>query len=262
MSSKKKTSKKSAKETVEETATDEHVTESSGFSFDSIGSAHDEIQEESSAPNENAIAAQETAQVEIAKEQSGNVDSEGTVFNPELHAVNKDGEPSVTPKGKFRKRRGVSTVATTNKALAEQQAEAAVRQQQEAVAGLMVDTTTQCLSMLISDEWKAEPDESVALKSATTAVLIDKDVKDFPPMAALVAVVTAYATKRIVEGEQTQSKIGRAKYWLSEKWKARKNRSKKNASQSNRGNDGKRENDDSEETVQTVESTGTRHPRT
>lgn len=40
-------------------------------------------------------------------------DSTGTVFDPDLHATNKEGRPSVTPSGKYRKKKGYGKKSTT-----------------------------------------------------------------------------------------------------------------------------------------------------
>ena len=233
----------------------------SSFSFDSISEVHDDIQEQSSAPNEAAVEAAAAVEVETVVEKSLNVDSEGTTFDPELHAVDKDGMPSVTPLGKFRKRRGASKIKTQTAAQEYQQK----INNATAAANAAVDMSIQSLQLLLGPEW--EPiqqdghDERAALKAATTNYFIAKDINDFPPGVALAVVVTSYAMPRIVAGKETQTRLGKAKIWFAEKLNSFK-RKRKDAAQSNSRDDGKRKDDASETAMQHEPPAATRHART
>jgi len=275
MSKETKTSKRKAKKApvVEEMLSDEQAKELPGFSFDSIAAAHDEIIEESSTPNESAIAAQETAHVEREVERTGNVDSQGTVFDPELHATNKEGEPSLTSTGKFRKKKGASKVSVTNKQLELQKADADAKAAARAAGQLAADMFIGSATMMLGSEWapiggsgQQEPiqfDEHSNMRRAFADYFEARGINDFPPGIALSIAITSYAMPRLVAGEETKGKLSRAKDWLASKWLAmRSKRKPKNAPQSDSRNDGKRQDNNSEETVQHEQSAGTRHPRT
>ena len=96
------------------------------FSFGSVDAIHDEILDASPDPNLEVIAAHSVEEEQTLREQVRDTDKDGTIFNADIHAVNKDGDPSVTPTGKFRKKRG-SIVATKTVAAQTVQDEAAAR---------------------------------------------------------------------------------------------------------------------------------------
>lgn len=231
------------------------------FSFDDLGGVHDAIQVESSEPNENFI--EQTTAEEVATAQaktSGQTDKTGTAFDPELHAVDKDGNPSVTPLGKFRKKRGASKVATVTQA---QEAQTKIANA-KAAASAAVDMSIQSLELLLGAEWTPVQqdglDERNNLKDATANYFIAKEINDFPPGVALSVVVMAYAMPRIVGGPETKTRLAKAKIWLSEKYN--NVRKKKNAAQPNSRNDRKRKDNDSEKVVQPEQAKRTRNAST
>lgn len=231
------------------------------FSFDDLNEVHDNIQDESPEPKQSAIEAAQAVEVETLREQSDNVDSEGTVFNPELHATDKDGNPSVTPLGKFRKKRGASKVSTVSNAQEQQDK----INNAKAAASAAVDMSLQSLELLLGPEWKPIQqdgiDERANLKAATANYFIAKDINDFPPGVALTVVVMAYAMPRVTTGKETKTRLAKAKVWAAEKLNNLK-RKRKDASQSNSRDDGKRKNDASKETMRNEPPEATRHPRT
>ena len=246
-------------------------TKNDPFNFDSLTAIHDDIQDESSEVNTDAVAAHTAKELAAASEEHATtnsnglaVDSTGATFDPEIHATDKDGNPSKTPKGKFRKKRQTakSVIAQQSRELEALKEKQAADKKARDAATVAVTLSLHTAVMMLGEEWKADPDERVALDSAAGDYFVAKDINDFPPGIALSIVCFSFAAKRIATGKETQTKIGRAKYWVSEKWKALSKRKRKNASQSNSGDDGKRENDASEETVRAVETEGTRHPRT
>ncbi len=228
----------------------------SAFSFDSIEDIHEEIQEESSAPSTAAMEAAQEIVVEKAKETEGTKDSKGVVFDPKLHAVNSEGEPSKTPLGKFRKRRGLSTVSMTNKAIKEQQQTAEQKQSARVAGQLAADMFVGTAVTVFGEEWipvgpkgkqeVATFNEHENLRRAFSDYFEAKGISDFPPGMALSIAVTGYMIPRLAGGKETKSRLAKAKVWITEKYQAMKDRSKKDAAQPDTGDDRKRKDDTSE----------------
>ncbi len=242
------------------------------FSFDSLDEVHENIQEESSAPNVAAIDAQQSATVETAKIASGNTDKAGTIFDPKLHAVNSDGEPSLTPLGKFRKKRGTSSVSTTNKELIAQQQTDAQKAAARAAGQLAADMMIGSCVTLLGEEWipigetgKQEPatfNEHENLRRAFGDYFAAKNISDFPPGMALSIALTSYMMPRFAAGKETQTRLAKAKIWITEKFNGMKKRGKKNAAQSNTGNDGERKDNAGKENGSDEPVKATRGSRT
>ena len=237
------------------------------FSFDSTDEVHEAIQDESSEANLAAIGAAQETETETAREHSTNTDSAGTLFNPELHAVDKEGNPSVTPLGKFRKKRGASKVATQTDAAKQIADEQAAR----AAGMLCADMIVGSACTLLGPEWQPvgpdmkqapiEFDEHANLRKAFGDYFVAKGISDFPPGIALTIAVSSYAGPRLAAGEETKSRLTKAKFWIGEKLENWKRKRKDNAAQSNRRDDGKRKDDNGKETMRNESPETTRHAR-
>lgn len=244
--------------------------DSGTFSFDSIEDAHENIQEGSSLPNEPAIEAHSDATIQKVKDAKGVKDSFGTVFDPALHAVNSEGEPSRTPLGKFRKRRGTSSVSTKNKALVAQQQTAEQKASARAAGTLAADMMIGSCVTLLGDEWipvgtkeqkdAVKFDEHSNLRRSFADYFEARNISDFPPGIALSIAMTSYIMPRVVGGKETKSRLAKAKVWITEKYDNM--RKKKDAAQPDSGNNRERKDDVSKETVQAVVPDATRHART
>lgn len=247
-------------------------TKDENFSFESIENAHETILEDSPLPNKPAIEAQADATATKIKDAKGNKDSFGTVFDPALHAVNVEGAPSRTPLGKFRKKRGTSSVSTTSKALVAAQQTEQQKQAARAAGQLAADMMIGSCVTLLGEEWvpvttgvdkKAEPvkfDEHSNLRRSFADYFEAKNIRDFPPGIALSIAMTSYIMPRVIGGKETKSRLAKAKVWIAEKYAAM--RKKKDATQPDSGDNGERENDTSEKDVRASESEATRNPRT
>ncbi len=226
--------------------------DTSTFSFDSIETVHDEIQGESSEPSVAAMAAAQDIVVETAKASEGITDAKGVVFDPKLHAVNSEGAPSKTVLGNFRKKRGLSSVSMTNKAIKEQQQTAEQKQSARAAGQLAADMFVGTAVTVFGEEWIpvgpkgkqeiATFNEHENLRRAFADYFEAKGISDFPPGMALSIAVTGYMMPRLAGGKETKSRLAKAKVWITEKYQAMKDRSKKDAAQSDTRDDGKREN--------------------
>lgn len=222
-----------------------------GFTFDSIASVHDDIIERSPEVSEAAVAAHEQEQQATIEQtqatataRGGQTDSAGTVFDPELHATNAEGEPSLTATGKFRKKRGASKVAKQTTVAADAQRKAEARASGVLAANLMTHTAT----MLLGEEWitrkVGEYDEQAHLDKAFGDYFEAKEIQDFPPGVALTIACMSYAAPRLISGKETKSKMQRVKLWLVEKGaKLKRKRSKDNAAQPDSGDNGERKDD-------------------
>ncbi len=243
-----------------------------GFTFDSLESVHDEIQDESSAPNIPAI---EASKVEVAgkvKAAAGTVDKKGVVFDPKLHAVNADGEPSLTPLGKFRKKRGASSISTTNKAIAEQQLSAENKAAARATGQLAADLFIGSCMQLLGDEWvpigesgkqeMAKFNEHENLRRAFGDYCEAKNIHSMSPAMGLSIALSSYVAPRLMAGKETKTRLAKAKIWVSDKINAMKERKTKDAAQSNSRDNGKRKDDTSKTASETEPPKAERHPRT
>jgi len=256
--------KKAAKETEKQA--------DNAFSFDKLDDIHEAIQDESSEPKQSAVDAAQAETVEQVKAAQGNTDSAGTVFDPKLHAVSGDGEPSITPSGKFRKRRGVSKVSMTNAGLQEQQQTAENKAAARAAGQLAADMLVGSAVTMLGDEWipvgtsgDQEPikfDEHANLRRAFGDYFEAKGIHDFPPGIALSIAMTSYIMPRVAAGPETKTKLAKAKIWLVEKFNSIKKGRENNATQPDSGNDRERKDDDSKATMHDEPRGGTRHART
>lgn len=232
------------------------------FSFDSLEDSHDEILEQSPEPQRHAIDAHNEIEAEKLRGQNDNVDKDGTIFDPELHAVNKDGEPSLTPTGKFRKRRGSSKVSTQSEQAKNIHDEAAARAAGQLAADMMIGS---CVTLL-GEEWvpigskgTQEPlqfDEHTNLRRAFGEYFVAKGINDFPPGIMLSIALSSYAGARLAGGKETKTRLAKAKIWVSDMFG--KLRKKKNATQSNSGDNRVRQDDTSEKSSRPVVSEATR----
>lgn len=243
--------------------------ENNVFTFDSLESVHDDIQEASPLPNEPAIAAHGEETATKLKAASGALDKQGVKFDPAIHAVNADGEPSKTPLGKFRRKRGTSKVESTSKALVTEQKKAQAR----AAGNVCADALIGSCIMFLGPEWQpiggkeikaADYDERQVLRAAFADYFEAKNFTDFPPGLAFSLILSAYMVPRFTAGKETKTRLKKAKNWFSEKWTAMQDKRKeKHAAQPDTRNNGKRKDDASETngSPKQTERTGSSSPR-
>lgn len=194
------------------------------FSFDSLESQHEETLEQSTAPNEPMIEAhvvEETAKLEAALDRK---DSKGTLFDPAIHAVNRDGDPSVTSLGKFRRKKGLS-VLTESVALTDVKERAAARAAGQLAADLMIHSAI----MLGGPEWNPrgtkdaeltaiEFNEHENLRRAFADYFEAKGISDFPPGVGLSIAVSGYMVPRFAGGKETRSRVAKVRDWFKGKF--------------------------------------------
>jgi len=174
------------------------------------------------------------------------VDVDGTVFDSELHATDKHGDPSVTKMGRFRAKKGVSKVAAKDaKKIDEVQKDLnSIKMTSMAATGLFIHTGC----AIFGDEWLPEkdPDEKAVLDNAFYEYFKEKEIKDFPVGVALTMAIIGYSAPRFMK-PKTQSVATKIKDKLLAKYFAWKGK-KKNGTHSSTRENGKRENNVDKET--------------
>lgn len=248
-------------------------TDETGFSFDSLESVHDEIQDKSPDPNIPAIEASQETEIHIKEFTDGKKDSFGTVFDPKLHALDREGNPSKTSLGRYRKRRGLSKVSITSQQLLDAKKVKEKKESAQVTGMLAADLLIGSCVQLLGDEWipvgidgKLQEaihfDEHSNMRRAFGNYFEAKGFDSFPPWVELNIALTAYIVPRLVAGKETKTKLAKVRDWASDKWKKwTKPKDKKDASQPDSRDNGKRENDTGEATVQPESPAATRHPR-
>ncbi len=150
--------------------------------------------------------------VGVSNETSDNVvsddaliDSTGTIFDENIHAVNRNGEPSYTKSGRFRKK--ARKVVERESASKEERDE--IEQYERAAAGT-VATIEMIGVMLGGDSFryvkdkKMRIDERAAGVDAFTNYYKEYGITDFPPGIALTLWGLTYALPRFAQPEVRQ----------------------------------------------------------
>lgn len=154
-------------------------------------------------------------------------DKQGRTFNPAIHAVQKDGSPSVTKSGFLRAKRGASgQTYVPPQAIAGDEAVAAAG---KAISRSFV---TICI-MLGGTEWNPSQDEMVGLDMAWSEYFKARGIEEIPPEVVLGTVLMGYMGPRLAASQTFRARVSG---WLS-----RFRRNGGNA-QFNSGNNGQREN--------------------
>lgn len=139
-------------------------------------------------------------------------DAAGSVFDPAIHSA-KDGKPTLTKRGNFRKKKGVSPSQSPNTELDPQILAA---QQAGKVSAELVFTLGQTV---FGREWapKVQPshgvDEPRMLTDAFAQYYLATGVREIPPWAGLAIALSAYSIPRL-RGEETLTRLARIKQWL------------------------------------------------
>lgn len=213
------------------------------------------IGDESPTPNLGAIEADKN-EAESAKAEYAHLrDADGNPFDPDIHVTQADGSPSLTKRGKLRKRPGrkagqsSGTTASASRLKTPEggTAEVTMRQRQQArMSGAAAANALIMLGVTVGgDEWqpianRAEGiDEREQLQIAFGDYFEAKGMNDIPPGVALSIAVVAYAAPRFTM-PKTQSKFQRFRENVAA-WIA-KRRMRKNAPQPDTRDDGKRQN--------------------
>ncbi len=175
---------------VNDTADIEHVDDIVSDSIDDVNASVDDVLHETP---DNSVS------------DDALIDSTGTIFDENIHAVNRNGEPSYTKSGRFRKkaRKVVDRESVSNEERAE------IEQYERAAAGT-VATIEMVGVMLGGDSFryikdkKMRIDERAAGVDAFTNYYKEYGITDFPPGIALTLWGLTYALPRFAQPEVRQ----------------------------------------------------------
>jgi len=157
-------------------------------------------------------------------------DRDGRSFDPEIHVTDADGEPRLTAKGNLKKRPGrkgggdgsaASTVATGPSAADQPDPEAAKAREagrNAADALIMMGVTIGGAEWQPVVDKRSGVDERAQLREAWGQYFEEKGYADIPPGVALTIATVGYAAPRLLQGEQTRSRVSKLGTWIKAKW--------------------------------------------
>ena len=165
--------------------------------------------------------ARKEAEIEKATENASEMrDSSGNKFDPEIHRVGEDGQPVLTPTGRFSKAKGKGRKASPKlgglPAEVKPDPEAQTRAQARAAGITLANMGLAIAQGLGGEEFKPSEEERVMLEAGTADYCEAKGVSDLPPGLALASIWGAYLLPKFAK-PKTRSRLGA--FW--EKIKAR-----------------------------------------
>lgn len=196
-------------------------------------SEHDSVSEHNSEGSElkdiEEIAAPLDVEIDVAPppDEEALLDSSGVVFDPEQHATKRDGSPSYTKSGRFRKLRrpNGSARAAVDPTPENQKYRAAAEGTVAAVEmlGMMIGGDA---FRYVKDK-KARIDERAAGIDAWTSYYEARDIEDIPPGLVVAIWAIAYAAPRFGDpsvrkrfgsiGAKVGKALSRARKWFRKK---------------------------------------------
>lgn len=192
----------------------------------------DTLADEAPEVQEHAIAAAQAEEQARQEEMGSMVDDDGVQFDPAIHATDKDGNPSITKTGKFRRKAGRkqngSVIGNSRKSKLPEMDEA---QKQKATARANGIATAELIFALGvgigGEEWKPIRDEKSGIDErqymadSWAAYYEATGKQDLPPGLIVCTAIASYAAPRFTM-PQTQSRFGKLKTWISKKMADRK----------------------------------------
>lgn len=253
-------------------ADDGHQSEEHHHSVDSF---LDDLESDSPTPSPEAIASAavsrepeaSASQVERQNKFAVEKDSAGDAFNPEIHATKASGEPSLTPSGKFRRKRGtVSKVGQPkSKAVVPAISDEELKRKARATGHGCAEILFRCCTMLGGSEWQPVKNEAEQIdeRRDISEVLSDyceaHNITDLPPGLMVGIVLSSYVLPRFTLPE-TQKRASKFGVWVKTKWLNIMHWRAHRASRSNDRNDGKRQNNTGEINSREKKTVGPRNP--
>lgn len=145
------------------------------------------------------VAAETVEKMTERLEDMAKKDTAGQVFSADIHAVGRDGQPSVTSSGKYRLKKGRKDALTDED------------MQRKDVSETSAALFIQCGVSLFGDEWT--PDNQKEFEHLTTAFdnyYKSVGVRYVPPSLGLVVALGGYSFKRFLKPE-TRTRIDKIK---------------------------------------------------
>lgn len=233
----------------------------------------DGIRESASEPSDGVIEniPEENTNVGNVDEQgtastAGLQDSAGNTFDPEKHATDANGNPSVTPTGKFRKRRNTakSSIASVQQERQQQLATEAQREQSRIIGRRAADLFMASCVQFFGEDWipqgaenfkaELEINEYNEIRKAFADAAESGEWK-ISPNKFLALTLLGYAGQRLATSEETHERLSwfasaiKPRFVAMGAWFKGFRRGRKNAAQSDSRNKREREDDTSKANV-------------
>jgi len=192
------------------------------------------------AVQEHAILESQRQADEVKARYADLRDTDGNAFDPKIHKVGADGEPTLSAKNKLVKRPGrkAGADATAPKSfigapgasspLSTGPSQEATSQMQARAAGNMAANLLMQLGLIAGgDEWQPRKDistgldEKIMLESAFGDYFLAKGIIDIPPGMVLTVAIGGYMLPRFTM-PKTRTRLERATMWAKKKWADRK----------------------------------------
>lgn len=198
-----------------------------------IANIADELLSEMPAPQPSAM--QSPTEENNESKSVGNRDSQGTAWNPEIHAQGADGKGVLTAKGEWRRRRGASKRSSVVGGASTLPAVPPADVQLARAAGVACAHSILMMGSLLGGaEWqprilessdgKVQLNEAEMMEKAFGDYFVAKGKTEFPPGVALAMALSAYVMPRFTM-PQTRTRLQKVKEWAAAKyakWKVRK----------------------------------------
>lgn len=148
---------------------------------------------------------------ETPPESAPSVSAGPESFNPEIHCVNPDGSPKLTPTGKFRRKRGKKNASPTPSLVDVDHSRMA---NAKAAAQVSIACTFVAGQIAFGPEGAPQDNEPAEMEAAYTQFyyLSEKPVQ-IPPWLPVVMVTAVYAAKRMAQ-EKPRSRVIVGINWL------------------------------------------------
>jgi hypothetical protein len=184
-----------------------------------VDTAADTVAESMPLVSERAIQAEHAKDAERAAEFADLKDAEGRAFDPALHVVGKDGQPTLIRtgrnRGKLRRKSGAKqptpTVSTTVPG------PGAEVKDYHGTARVTVESFTTLARLLLGEEWALvkDPtyDEKAALTDAWEGYFKARGISDIPPELLLSVTMVGYVGPRLTL-PATKGRLARAREWV------------------------------------------------
>ena len=198
------------------------------------------------------------------KNKTKNIDG----FDPTIHQIDENGQPLLTPTGRFKKKRaprkspGPSTISKTTDDAIAQKSSQNIELQCRVCGKYAANAMFTAGYMIGGDEFEPTVDSDTGLderqliESAFGDYFVAKNISDFPPGITLCLAISAYILPRLAK-PKTRSRLGRVKNWLSRLYMR-----VRHGTLLNTGNDGIRENNTSKKNVRDISGEGRENPGT
>lgn len=216
------------------TGGEESAQPSPGESSVNLDSITDNLTSTMPEVQEHAIEEEQRQEDEKRSQWADLTDNKGNNFDPAIHRTDKEGNPSLSPKGKLMLKPGRKAGAVIGKKSVVSALplvdEAEQKRQSARMAGIAMANSLITLGTLVGgEEWQPVKndeygvDEKNHLENAFSDYCETKNIDDFPPGIALTIAVSGYILPRFTM-PKTKAKVTKSgniikKWWVNRKLK-------------------------------------------